>query len=74
MCIVLLPPGVDLIAVYRYIISYHIISYHIISTLRRPDDYTDEPSVDPFKYNKDLEESYDVSVSMNCHVMNVKIS
>ena len=30
MCTVLLPPGVDPIAV-TYIISYHIISYHIIS-------------------------------------------
>jgi hypothetical protein len=30
MCNVLLPPGVNPLAVKKYIISYHIISYHII--------------------------------------------
>jgi len=30
-CTVLLPPGVNRIAVNKYIISYHIVSYHIIS-------------------------------------------
>jgi len=65
MCTVLLPlPGVNLTAVIRY----------IISTLEYPTIYTDEPSVDSFVYIKGLEESYDVTMSMNCHVMNVKIS
>ena len=36
MCTVLLPPGVNLIAVKDYIISYHIISYHI-----KPASYTE---------------------------------
>jgi len=31
MCTVLLPPGVNPIAVNKYIIPYHIITYHIIS-------------------------------------------
>ena len=31
MCTVLLPPGVNTIAVNKYIILYHIIWYHIIS-------------------------------------------
>jgi hypothetical protein len=30
MCAVLLPPGVNPIAVNKYIITYHIILYHII--------------------------------------------
>jgi len=35
MCTVLLPPGVNSVAVDKYTISYHIISYHIISYLHR---------------------------------------
>ena len=31
MCTVLLPPGGYLIAINKYIVSYHIIPYHIIS-------------------------------------------
>jgi hypothetical protein len=38
MCTVLLPPGVNPIAVNKHIISYHITSYHTISraSYRRP--------------------------------------